>query len=163
MVQFFIVGLIDEIVLIHKSDPISTGTVNARIFGTVHTFVFLMDHPDPAVSFCNGITHGGTVIRGAIVHQNHFKIPESLVQNSVNAPIQIFFAFIHRYDDADLRTLLFCHASVPLLTFVFFRHMLLLLYIVFPPLKSAKNPRRQHKGICGDFQSGKPADSFSSE
>ena len=45
----------------------------------------------------------------------------------------------------------------------FFRHMLLLLYIVFPPLKSAKNPRRQHKGICGDFQSGKPADSFSSE
>jgi len=29
--------------------------------------------------------------------------------------------------------------------------MLLLLYIVFPPLKSAKNPRRQHKGICGDF------------
>jgi len=29
--------------------------------------------------------------------------------------------------------------------------MLLLLYIVFPPLKSAKNPRRQRKGICGDF------------
>ena len=96
MVQFFIVGLIDEIVLIHKSDPISTGTVNARIFGTVHALVFLMDHPDPAVSFCNGITHGGTVIRGAIVHQNHFKIPESLVQNSVNAPIQIFFAAARR-------------------------------------------------------------------
>ena len=89
MVQFFIVGLIDEIVLIHKSDPISTGTVKARIFGTVHTFVFLMDHPDPAVSFCNGITHGGTVIRGAIVHQNHFKIIHCLAFKSCKHTVQI--------------------------------------------------------------------------
>ena len=60
-----------------------------------------MYHLDSAVLFSPAVTHGGAIIRRAIVNKDYFKIFICLPDYAFYTLVKIFFDLVDRNDNAD--------------------------------------------------------------
>ena len=91
-----------QVILVKKRTPLSFGHLQTGIGVSGNSEVFRkLHHPDPRVLFRPFVTQCAAAVRRAVVHQQHFNIWVSLLQNALHAPVQIAFHIVNGYDNAD--------------------------------------------------------------
>ena len=96
----------DAVIAVHKTDPFPARSLHPGVPRSGTPGVLLVDDPDARVARCCFLAQRRAVVRGAVVYEKEFKVPEGLRQNGIHTFFEVGFRFIDRDNDADGR---FCH------------------------------------------------------
>lgn len=91
---------INPVVAVHESGIDSRSLPKPFLSGRHVAAVFFVEAADAGIPCGVGVAEGGRAVRGAVVHEEDFKVRECLGENAVEACGEVVFYIIYRDNDA---------------------------------------------------------------
>ena len=95
-----LIGVVaDEVVRVNKCYVVTFSNIYSGIASIAQTTIRFVYNSNPVVAFSPFVAHLRTLVRRAVIHENHFHVGITLTYNALQTFVERLLYIIHRYDD----------------------------------------------------------------